>query len=282
MRATGRVAAVRAAAVACAIVALARRVDAKPSNPAFLGISMVDAPTTAGIECAVEGLTHGAAAEASGIRPGDFVLAIDRARITTCDSLLATIQLHQANDRVVVTVRRDRVVKKLKATLWPRDEVLRRRGLIGQPPTGALSRIDDRSVLDLATDAHSSIIGWYSPRCSQCEALFEPIAKWVRDHPGKGEPIRVIAALEGDPALSLAESAKLLAARAGALPVPLFVAAPRVYEDNSMSDPDRVYFMVVDCEGVVRHLAPVVPAQDDTDAALDELFAAAEQSGHRK
>jgi hypothetical protein len=45
-----------------------------------------------------------------------------------------------------------------------------------------------------------------------------------------------------------------------------------------MKDIDRVHFMVIDGHGTVQYVAPIAPSSDDTRAALDELYAAAEQT----
>jgi hypothetical protein len=44
------------------------------------------------------------------------------------------------------------------------------------------------------------------------------------------------------------------------------------------SDLDRATLMVIDCRGVVAYVAPIAADGTDTDAALDELFAAADQA----
>lgn len=261
------------------LVATSAVAQAKPSNPAFLGVSMAD--LTPSGPCAIESVTRGSAADDAGIRSGDSMVSIDKAFIGTCDMLLAAIQKHRPNDKIVATVERNGVQVRLKAQLWPRDEVLRRRGVIGQTPAGTLTRIGDASTLDLGTEVHASIIGWYSPRCSGCAMVFTKVARWAREYNAKHPSIDVLAAVglspygqgETDPQTAL----KGLAA---ALPVPLYYADFDTYDHNALTDADRVYFMVVDCRGVVQHLAPVMPDDDDTAAALDELYAAAEQSAH--
>ena len=63
-----------------------------------------------------------------------------------------------------------------------------------------------------------------------------------------------------------------------ALDVPLALADPTLYEEFTIPDTERIHFMVIDCRGVVQYVAPIAPNADDTDAVLDELFAAAEQA----
>ena len=65
------------------------------------------------------------------------------------------------------------------------------------------------------------------------------------------------------------------------LDVPLALADQVVYDELTVPDGERINFMVIDCRGVVRYVAPIAPNGDDTDAAIDELFAAAEQASRR-
>ena len=42
------------------------------------------------------------------------------------------------------------------------------------------------------------------------------------------------------------------------------------------------FFLVIDCRGVVRLVAPIAPDADDIDAATDEVLAGAEQAEHAR
>ena len=44
-----------------------------------------------------------------------------------------------------------------------------------------------------------------------------------------------------------------------------------------MPDNKRVHLAVIDCQGVVRFVAPLWPGADDEDAVYDEVVAAVEQ-----
>ena len=68
---------------------------------------------------------------------------------------------------------------------------------------------------------------------------------------------------------------------ATALDVPLLVGDTETFQRFSITDVDRVFFMVIDCRGIVSYVAPIAPDADDLDAALDELYAAAEQASRR-
>ncbi len=65
------------------------------------------------------------------------------------------------------------------------------------------------------------------------------------------------------------------------LDVPLALADRAVFEELTVPDSERISFLVIDCRGVVQYVAPIAPNGDDTDAAIDELFAAAEQASRR-
>jgi hypothetical protein len=64
--------------------------------------------------------------------------------------------------------------------------------------------------------------------------------------------------------------------------VPLALATESTFSELAIDDPERVHFMVIDCRGVVRFVAPIAPGSDDLDAAIDEVLAAAEQAEHSR
>jgi hypothetical protein len=60
--------------------------------------------------------------------------------------------------------------------------------------------------------------------------------------------------------------------------VPLARPSGALVNDWTLFENERVHFMVVDCRGDVQFIAPIAPDDDDLDASLDNLFAAAEQA----
>jgi len=46
-------------------------------------------------------------------------------------------------------------------------------------------------------------------------------------------------------------------------------------------DRERLGVIVIDTHGDVQYVGPVAPNSDDTDAVLDEVFAAADQASRR-
>ena len=60
------------------------------------------------------------------------------------------------------------------------------------------------------------------------------------------------------------------------------MAEPDVFDALALKDSLRVSFMVIDCRGVVRFVAPIAPDADDLDAALDDILAAVEQAEYQR
>jgi len=105
--------------------------------------------------------------------------------------------------------------------------------------------------------------------------VFTKLADWARAQAGKpGVQSMALAVAAGDPDQASTHKAM-------GLDVPLAIAEPALYEEFTIPDKERINFMVVDCRGVVQYVAPIAPNGDDTDAVLDELFAAAEQASRR-
>jgi hypothetical protein len=171
----------------------------------------------------------------------------------------------------------------VQARLLSRDEVLRRR-FGGLPvPSTRLVRVDDTATVDLSTPRRfATIIGWYPTSCDGCEAVFGKVARWSRDN-AKALTVTVAAATAGDLRMrkSVEENVKALQPQQRRLDVPLLVADAETYEHFAIGDGDRIQFMVIDARGIVHYAAPVIPSSDDAEAALDELYAAAEQAARR-
>lgn len=256
--------------------------DARPSNPAFLGIGMQDvqgAPPTGGPAvgpCQVQTITRGSGAKAAGLQPGDILASIDGSALANCDAVQQAVQAHQPGDTVKLAVHRYGARVALTATLVSRDEILRRRHVGQSIGATEVFVVDDQRTTDLGgMRGKTAIIGWFDRACDGCKGVFTRIADWSRGQADKpGAPPVPLAVTSGDP-----EDTKRLAL--GTFDVPLAIAEPALYEEFTIPDKERIHFMVVDCRGVVQYVAPIAPNGDDTDAVLDELFAAAEQASRR-
>jgi len=261
--------------VVCATAAVA---SAKPSNPAFLGIGMHDAMPGQNVgPCVVDTVTRGSGAKAAGLQQGDELHSFDGTPVINCDAVLRVVQGHESGDIVKIAIVRGARPITLTANLWSRDEIMRRR-LVGQPIVGTeLYGVSDQRPVDLSSvRGKTQIVGWFDVRrCSGCTSIFSKLAAWTRAQAGKpGIPPMPLAVTAGMP-----DQAKQLTPIG--LDVPLALADKDLYEDLVVPDSERINFMVIDCRGVVQYVAPIVPDGDDTDAAIDELFAAAEQASRR-
>jgi hypothetical protein len=254
--------------------------DAKPSNPAFLGIGMHDVQGQQGGgpalgPCIVDNVTRGSGAKAAGLQSGDMLLTIAGTPVPNCDAVLKVVQSHEPGDTVKITVDRIGRPRVLTASLVSRDEILRRR-IVGQS-MGATEVVgaDDQRGYDLGSlRGKTAIVGWFDVACTECRSVFTKLADWSRAQAGKpGVQLMPLAVVSGDP--------DSLSNRGMGLDVPLAIADPSLYEEFTIPDRERINFMVVDCRGVVQYVAPIAPNSDDTDAVLDELFAAAEQASRR-
>jgi len=258
----------------------------RASNPAFLGVQMLDMGGRG--PCMIETATHDGPAEAAGLRSRDQVLAIDGKPIANCSALLDEITAHAPGDVVEVKVQRVGTVLAAKAQLTTRDALLR--NVIGRPMVETdFVGVEDGAVYDLsALHGQMAIVGLYNPLCVDCASLFDKFLAWSRDQARRGGPPPLVLAVvpeEGEPTHDLRALQK-------ALDVPLavggFVARQRLGgspfgRDLLISDRDRLGVIVIDGRGIVQYLGPIAPNSDDTEAVLDELFAAAEQaSRHSK
>ena len=108
---------------------------------------------------------------------------------------------------------------------------------------------------------------------------------WSREKAHKGGPeALVLAVITGD------EPTRDLKALQRSLDVPLavgeFVTGPDqesllFSRERVIFDRDRLGVIVIDGRGIVQYIGPIAPNSDDTEAVLDELFAAADQASHR-
>ncbi|HET9621158.1 MAG TPA: PDZ domain-containing protein [Kofleriaceae bacterium] len=262
----------------------------RASNPAFLGIQMLPAPQGA---CLIRQVTADSPAEAAGLRGGDLVTAIDGSNVADCNALLDAITAHAPGDIVAIRVARRAAMVTVKAQLTTRDVLLHK--AIGKPMIKtSLIGVEDHAVYDLsALHGRMAIVGLYNPECVDCGALFGRFAAWSRAKARKegGAPPLVLAVYAGDPSRDVAALQK-------ALEVPLAISEPEhAFEpaeghepsfasamfgsDLVLADRDRLGVLVIDGRGMVQYVGPIAPNSDDTDAALDELFALADQASRR-
>ncbi len=249
----------------------------KSSDPAFLGISMRDVSPTG--PCQVDQVTHGSGAEAAGLLQHDTVLAFDRAHIDTCQSLLEAVTSHERGEWVTVdVVGFDGQPRILKVQLPSRGEILQRRW-VGK----RLDGVDLATANDLAerydlegTHNRATIVGWFAPQCTDCAYVFNKLAARPDERNAKAPPALAVAVTSFEnPTQSTPDEAKRLQK---GISVPLAVGSAEAFRTLTLSDPERITFMVLDCRGLVQYVAPIAPNSDDLDAALDELYAAADQA----
>jgi membrane-associated protease RseP (regulator of RpoE activity) len=270
-------------------VSLSSVADAGPSsNPAFLGIAMDNAPNA----CRVSGVTPGSAAQDAGLRESDLIVAIDGVRTLDCNMLRNQIVANVPGHVIKLDVRRGGDTITLQAPLSTRAEVLHRR-LVGHTmePTEIYDADDDRHSYDLAeTRGKTTVIGWFElERCAGCSAVFDRVADGIAQRLTDRENAPFVLAISQVPTLSntvamVTQGPLVMPSARKAYSftssVPLALASVRTFAELAIDDPERIHFMVIDCRGVVRFVAPVAPGSDDIDAAVDEVLAAAEQAEH--
>jgi hypothetical protein len=270
--------------VFCCFMASTAFAAPRASNPAFLGVQMLDAGGRG--PCMIQAATHDGPAEAAGLRSGDIVLTVDGKPIADCSALLDVITAHAPGDTVEVKIQRLSTAIAVKAQLTTRDALLR--NVIGKPMVATnLVGVEDGEVYDLsALHGRMAIVGLYNPLCVDCASLFEKFLDWSRDQARRGGPLPlVLAVFQGEPTRDPRALQK-------ALDVPLAIGefasgqdlgGSAFGRDLVIADRDRLGVLVIDGRGIVQYVGPIAPNSDDTEAVLDELFAAAEQaSRHSK
>lgn len=231
----------------------------------------------------ISNVTRGSGAKAAGLASGDMLRSIGGKAVPDCNAVLAAVQSHVPGDVVEIEVVRRGEALKLRATLMSRDEILRRR-LVGSPVVATeLFGVDEDRTFDLSANrGKTTVVGWFDPKCVRCDSVFAKLAAWEKEQADKpGAPPMALAVTRSpDPNLGPKEVARssMFKGAANKIDVPLALADPIVYDEFTLPDVERVHFTIVDCRGVVRYVAPVAADGADTDAALDELFAAAEQA----
>ena len=255
----------------------------RSSNPAFLGIQMQD--TTGHGPCMIEAATRESPAEAAGLRGGDLVVALDGKPIGNCGALLDEITAHAPGDAVQIKVQRLTAALVFRVQLTTRDALLHK--VIGKPMGETnLVGVEDGAAYDLsALHGRMAIVGLYNPGCADCASLFTRFLEWARGKARRGGPqALVLAVVPGEPTRDLQALQR-------SLDVPLatgeLVASGQDIESSPfsrelvISDRDRLGVIVIDGRGTVQYVGPIAPNSDDTEAVLDELFAAADQASRR-
>lgn len=256
--------------------------SAKTSNPAFLGVGMQDRGGGGQGPCTIVTITKDSGAHAAGLRAGDDFVAIEGAPVANCNDLVTQIQRREAGEEVKIVVRRFDTTTTINARLLSRADVMRQR-VIGQMlPIATLVRVDTERKEDLGSRGKTTIVGWFDQRgCRGCEQAFGTVARWARGKSTRSAPIEVFAATVGNDHRSLLENTTALKSYARTLDVPLLVTEADSFGDITITDGERIIFMVIDSRGVVQYVAPLLPGADDRELVLEELYAASEQIARR-
>ena len=262
--------------LALVIVALApaTSVAAPQSNPAFLGVTMVDYPngcsTTASPRpcqaVLVAGITAGTPASHAGFSINDVIVRIDGASVQSSQEAITTITAKHPGDAIDVEIRRGQTIEHLSTRLSTRAEVLFQRFGGHHSEFGEL--VDGSGqTYDLGESrGHATIVGFVSERCVGCDLLFARIDRWTRKHPGS-------VAL----AITNAEGPNLKSMRS-TFDVPVVESNETRADASLLFEESRMHVMVIDCRGDVQFVVPIAPQSDDVDTAIDEVLAAAEQA----
>jgi peroxiredoxin len=272
--------------LAMLVLVASTTVSAAPgSNPAFAGVGLNDMPP---MGCLVYTLVNGAPAKDAGVHLNDLILSVDgvslvgATKVPPCTAFQQLIASHVPGDTVKLDLRRGMDSLQIKVTLSSRAEVLHKRFAGKALPAGAMPDADDeRRTYDFSDlDGHVTVVGFFhAEACTGCATLFDRVRDELRERIRDGAP-DVLAVtlptrarqLQAQPAAPRTPARKLFASS-----VALAVAPVDGPVDLELLEADRVVFMIVDARGIVRFVSTIAPGADDCDAALDEVFAAAEQ-----
>ncbi len=264
---------------------------APASDPAFLGIGMDDAPAY----CSISSITEASPAHDAGMQFGDAILAIDGIPTSGtpivpgsgspapqwCTTLRNQIIAHRPGEQIKLDVRRGTQRITLKATLSTRGEVLNRR-LVGEamPHSDVVDIDNDELSYDLADRrGRTTVVGWFMlESCTNCARVFDRVADTLRKRFDDAEAVPATYAITAPGRRGDLKSLR----KSFNANVPVGVADMEMFELFSLKDAERIHFMVVDCRGVVRFVAPVAPDSEDLDAAIDDVLAAAVQAEHQR
>jgi hypothetical protein len=244
----------------------------RQSNPAFLGIQFI--PASQG--CVIESTTPGGPAADAKIETGDVILAFDTLQLDTkapCDQLVANITTHSPGDRIRVDLLRNAVHHTVEVTLSTRSDVVQKR--VGQRigSTDLVDVDDARRHYDLGDGGKTTVVGWFTDRCTGCSHVFDRIADGLKDRAKAGVFVLAVTPRRGEPT-DLRKSFTS--------PVALATTDNDTFNELAMDEQDRAFFMVIDCKGVTRLVTPIAPDSDDLDGAVDEVLAGAEQAEHSR
>lgn len=248
------------------------------SNPAFLGIGLINGPSLVPplIGCVVQSVTPGGPGGAAGIVAGDSVIAFEELPLDPelpCDELVASITSHAPGDLVRVGLLRHGAPRAIVAKLATRAELVQRR--VGQRvgTTDLVDADDPREHYDLGErTGRTYVVGWFADNCSGCARVFDRIAAGLKARSSGAFELAVTT--REHPTTNLRSWF--------GSSVALAVADSDSFGALAMADHDRVFFMVIDCKGIVRLVTPIAADADDMEGAIDEVLAGATQAEHTR
>ncbi|MEO6771453.1 MAG: PDZ domain-containing protein [Kofleriaceae bacterium] len=258
------------------VAAMATTATAAPhqSNPAFLGIGFGAGPGG----CTIISVTPNGPAAEAGIRTDDDILAFDAVPLDPkrpCDQLVAAITVHVPGDRVRIDFMRGPVHRNVMATLATRADVLQKRVGERVGPTDFVDVDDPRTHYDLDDHGRTTVVGFFDDRCLSCSRVFDRISEGLKARE-RGD-VFVLAVTDRGDREDLHELRKMFTS-----PVALAAADSQTFQALAMLEPERAFFMVIDCRGIIRLVTPIAPDSDDLAAAVDDVLAGAEQAEHAR
>jgi membrane-associated protease RseP (regulator of RpoE activity) len=261
-----------------AMPALAAGPSSSVSNPAFLGIGLVDQTPTG--PCSVTQVTRDSAAAVAGLRAGDILVSLEGQPTPDCATLRATIVAHGSGEHVKLDVIRPGAPRfTADVVLASRAEILRQRhvGKPFEPPELAEIDNEERELGTAEMRGRTTVIGWFMlDRCAGCSKAFDRVIDALAKQRGDLNPLLVAATVSG--LRDIKSYRSNLTAH-----VPLYVTEDSDALDNFvLSDAERVSFFVIDARGIVRFVMPVAADCEDDDGAIDEILAAIEQAEHAR
>ena len=261
--------------LACLVLFASTAHGGARSNPAFLGIEMLE--DVGG--CRVESVTACSPAKDAGLRMFDVIVGMDGqpvfdGRRPACDVLRERIMAHGPGEVVSYDVRRGGEKVTVKATLATRADV-QHRCFVGQ-------RLRSIDVTDVDNEhrkfelgdlrGKTTVLGWFKlERCAGCGKVFDAISDAIASRLENRKPALLGLTPEPDAAV---KNPRL----AFASTVSLAFINAREFDELTLKESDRIEFMVVDARGVIRFVAPIAPGSEDLEAAIDDLLAAVEQA----
>nr|HEX4317194.1 PDZ domain-containing protein [Kofleriaceae bacterium] len=265
--------------------ATAAHADSQASNPPFLGIEMSNG-MTAGV--LISKITPNTGAERAGLEAGDVVLEIDHTPIpppsktspNSADFLSERITAHASGDEVVLRVIHDGRIVERTAVLSSRTDLMQQK-IVGNPLDVPVVDVDSARDFNLdSLTGRTTIVGWSfradgGQRCDDCARTLDHIDQRFKKLALADGP-RILA-VTNDTVDNVNLDRKALGS---SMPTAL-VASDDATRTLEFADPRRLSLTVVDCQGIARFVAVILPGASDEDAVIDELVAAVEQANHR-